>query len=232
MARRSDETARPRRRVLLFGKLPEPGRSKTRLAPELGQEGAARLYRGFLDDAAEIVREVDAEARELWVERRPGAERRLARRYPFLDVRRQPEGDLGRRMHAALRSAFGAGTERAVLFGSDHPTLPPDHLEEMLASLDAADVSLGPTEDGGYYALALRRRAWPEGKALFEGIGWSTPSVLEQTLERARRLDLAVHRGPAWYDVDEPGDLPRLRRDVRPGTATHRALEELDELAG
>lgn len=218
------------RRLLLFGKLPEPGRTKTRLSPRLGEEAAARLYRGFLDDAAEIVRAVEAAGRELWIGRREGARRTLARRYPFLDVRWQPAGDLGRRMRVALGAAFRSGAERALVFGSDHPTLPASHLAEMLDRLDGADASLGPTADGGYYALALRRSAWPAARQLFEGIDWSTSSVLDQTRSRARAAGLSVHEAPAWYDVDEPADLARLRRDVRPGSATHRVLEALGEL--
>jgi glycosyltransferase A (GT-A) superfamily protein (DUF2064 family) len=116
--------------------------------------------------------------------------------------------------------------------GGDHPTLPPDHLVRAFDALGSSDVVLGPTPDGGYYAVGLRSGAWPEAGEIFGDIPWSTPEVLERTAERARRLGLGVARLPPWYDVDEPEELERLERDVEEGSATARALARLREERG
>lgn len=212
---------------MVFGKVPEPGRTKTRLAPVLGPEDAARLYAAFLDDTLERCRGLGAEL-ELWVPRHPDAEEELGRRHPDVDLRWQPGGDLGGRLRAAFSASFDEGAARALAVGSDHPTLPAEHLREALAALDAAEASLGPVPDGGYWAVGLRRDAWPRAAGLFRGIPWSTPEVLEATLRRAGELSLGVERVSPWYDVDEPADLERLRGDVRAGSATARVLEELE----
>ncbi|MEK6712515.1 MAG: hypothetical protein AABZ64_18255, partial [Nitrospinota bacterium] len=49
-----------RETLILFARPPRPGRVKTRLAPALGAEGAAGLYRAFLLDAARLAGEVRA----------------------------------------------------------------------------------------------------------------------------------------------------------------------------
>ena len=56
---------------------------------------------------------------------------------------------------------------------------------DALAALDEADVVVGHAEDGGYYLLALQAPR-PE---LLEGVAWSTPTVLEQTLAEEKAAD-------------------------------------------
>lgn len=222
-----DGPERPRRHLLVFGKAPEAGRTKTRLAPALGERGAAILYGAFLDDLVGRTRSVPAERRELWAPRRPGAARKLAARFPDLVLRWQRGEDLGERLADAFLRAFDEGADRVLIVGSDHPTLPSSHLRSGLDALESADVVLGPTEDGGYYAIGLRRSARLAAPDLFVGLPWSTSEVRDRTLCRAEARGLATAELPAWYDVDDLEDLARLRSDLAPGSATARTLLRL-----
>lgn len=215
------------RRLMVFGKVPRAGRVKTRLVPPLDAEGAAALYAAFLRDVLDRCRAAGTRP-ELWVPRRPGAREELARRHPDAAVRWQADGDLGDRLRAALSAAFRGGAARALVVGSDHPTLPPSHVGEAFAALAGTDVCLGPTPDGGYWGVGARRRAWPASARIFDDIPWSTPDVLEETLARAESAGLCVRRVASWYDVDERRDLERLRRDVEAGSATAAVLDRLD----
>ena len=219
-----------RRRVLLFGKVPRPGRTKTRLAPALGEEGAARLYRAFLDDTVRLAGRSVAEEVELWLAGRPAGSDGTAvtDRHAGLRVRRQVGDGLGERLRGAFAAAFDEGVDLAAVLGTDHPTLPPARIDEAFASLAAAEAVLGPTRDGGYYLLALRREAWPRAAALFREIPWSTREVAAVTRRRAREAGVEIRSLATWYDVDEPAELERLREDVDPATATARALTRLD----
>ncbi|MFQ5689225.1 MAG: TIGR04282 family arsenosugar biosynthesis glycosyltransferase [Gemmatimonadota bacterium] len=216
-----------RRRLLIFAKLPEAGRTKTRLQPRLGLEGAARLYQAFLDDTVEAALRVPRVEVELWMEPHPRAAGAVRARYPDVGLRWQDPGELGDRLRGAFRKAFEEGSERALVVGSDHPTLPPGYLASALDALDDGLLALGPTEDGGYYALALHRRAWPAAGTLFREIPWSTGRVFEATCTRAREIGLEPIRLASWYDVDEPRSLERLRGDATPMSSTARALDEL-----
>lgn len=219
-----------RRLLMLFGKLPVPGEAKTRLSPRLGAEGAAELYRAFLDDTVRLARGLHDVELELWVPAAPGAEPYFRRRYPDLALRWQAKGDLGVRLTAAFEAAFRRGAGAAVALGSDHPTLPGAYLESAFERLERQELVLGPSEDGGYYAVGLRRPAWPRAARLFEGIPWSTDQVLSRTRTRAEELELHAAALPAWYDVDEPEHLKRLSSDVVEGSRTAGALERLLEL--
>lgn len=214
-----------RERLILFGRLPEAGRTKTRLEPALGPEGATRLYAAFLEDS--IARSPEGVELELWVPGRPGAREILGAAYPGLAIRLQPEGDLGERLRFAFDEAFGEGVDHAVVAGTDHPTLPKENLKRAFRALRGAHLAVGPTDDGGYYAIALRRYCWPAAAGLFAGAPWSSPELLEWTRRRARALDLCHVELPGWYDVDGSEDLERLKRDVDPESRTGEVLAEL-----
>lgn len=175
-------------------------------------------------------RRVDALELELWIpDPDPGE---LADRHPDVRVRRQHGSDLGERLAGAFEAVFGEGPDRAVVVGSDHPTLPAGLIETAFSRLDEAPAVLGPTPDGGYWGLGLRSTAWPEARRLFEDVPWSSGAVLATTRERARSAGISVAELPCWYDVDRPEDLGRLREDLTPGTATARALGRLDAREG
>jgi glycosyltransferase A (GT-A) superfamily protein (DUF2064 family) len=84
---------------------------------------------------------------------------------------------------------------------------------------------LGPSEDGGYYLIGMKKKH----ARLFEDITWSTEQVLAQTRERAAEAGLAVHTLPTSYDVDDRAMLQRLCDDLfselQPVTTTPRAPE-------
>ncbi|MCY3600733.1 MAG: TIGR04282 family arsenosugar biosynthesis glycosyltransferase [Gemmatimonadetes bacterium] len=219
----SVESRRPR--LLVFGRLPEPGYVKTRLHPELTREGSAVLYEAFLDDAMKLA--PDGVAVELWVPDRPGAIERLGSRYPAVRVRLQSGGALGDRLELAFARAFREGVDRAVALGSDHPTLPAEFVVRAFAALAGSPLALGPSLDGGYYAIGLRRSAWPRARDLFVGAPWSTPGLFAWTRARAASLRLDCAELPPWYDVDRPADLSRMADDLIEGSATAGAWARL-----
>lgn len=198
---------------------------KTRLISTLSAEAVAQLYQAFLDDAMRWAPAV--ESRELWVPDRPGALETLGQRYPEARIRIQPAGSLGDRVRHAFDAAFADGVDYAVVVGSDHPTLPAGNVDGAFKALKAAHLVLGPTHDGGYYLVGLRRYAWPGAAGLFEGAPWSDPSLLGWTRARAVELDLCHVELPTWYDVDRPEDLVRMARDLAPGSASAETWSRL-----
>ncbi len=125
------------------------------------------------------------------------------------DFQRMPQAgaNLGDRMHQALATLFAQGLQRVVLIGSDLPHLPPQTLRRGFEALRrGAEVTLGPSLDGGYYLIGLTR---PQPQ-LFD-LPMSTPDVLRQTLERVERLGLRLTLLPEMFDIDTGVDLARLR---------------------
>ncbi|HND87700.1 MAG TPA: TIGR04282 family arsenosugar biosynthesis glycosyltransferase [Saprospiraceae bacterium] len=181
--------------LLIFLRNPVLGQVKTRLARSLGDAEALRIYRLLLDKTRHAALDVAAH-RWLCYTDFPD----LADEWPnaFFEKKSQSPGDLGERMAAAFRQAFEAGARRAVIIGSDCPQLDGPALQVAFEMLDTADIVLGPASDGGYYLLGMKHLA----PALFQGIAWSTGSVLQQTLAASRAAGLSVTLLPMLRDVD------------------------------
>jgi glycosyltransferase A (GT-A) superfamily protein (DUF2064 family) len=127
---------------------------------------------------------------------------------------RQINGDLGERLADAFARSFADGGERVIILGGDVPTLPETTLTSAFTDLGGANGVIGPSLDGGYVLIGLRRASWPRAAALFQDIPWSTEHVLSATLHRAGEAGLDLRVLPGWYDVDRVADLERARVDA------------------
>jgi rSAM/selenodomain-associated transferase 1 len=213
-----------RRALIVVAKAPVAGRAKTRLSPPLSEQDAADLYRGFLLDTLDLAASLEWERTTLVHPRGDG--RVLARLTATLPVHllEQRSAGLADALAYAFEHHLSAGFDTAVLIGSDNPTLAAASIHEACGSLlGGADLTLGPTADGGYYLIGMRQPRI----GVFEGIEWSTPHVYAQTLSRASALRLRVHQVAEWYDVDEAADLRRLVDELAeapPTLARHTRL--------
>lgn len=213
--------------LLVFAKVPRPGRVKTRLTPVLSPAEAARLYTAFLRDTIRQVRQLEVDVRLYLAPPLPeGGVDALP-----TDVRLyEQRGDgLGERMRRAVRETLDDGYDQVVLLGSDHPTLPVSFLREAFGALEEpASICVGPTEDGGFYLLGTNA-VYPQ---LFEEMSYSHSEVFDDTLARAGRTDAGLAVLPPWYDVDRPADLRRMLSDLDEGTAeapnTRRIADQLE----
>ena len=197
-----------RRAILLFVKYPEPGKVKTRLAATLGAEMAADIYRRLVAAVVAGLPEGD----DLIVVFDPPEKRAQVAEWlqSLLAGRRadftaQAAGDLGVRLERAFADAFDQGFGKVAVIGSDCIELSPAVFSETWQALETRDAVLGPSTDGGYYLLALRRPC----AALFHGIAWSTDAVRAQTLAQAQAAGLAVHELAALPDIDTEADWRR-----------------------
>ena len=198
-----------RERLIIFTRYPEPGKTKTRLIPSLGQDGAAELHRRMTEQTLAAVRQFQSDrpvSVEVWYE---GGSQRLVRQWIGSDIPSHPQGrgDLGERMARAFREAFHAGMDRVVLMGTDIPEITVPILRAAFENLGSADMVLGPASDGGYYLIGLRQ-PFPQ---LFVDMPWGTDEVLERTRSIADDLDLSLMLLDTLADIDRTEDLHRWK---------------------
>lgn len=223
LALRYGYTPRAGAAVAVLAKAPVPGLAKTRLAPLLGDAGAARAQRGFILRTLATARR--ASTGPLTLHGAPDVGHRLfrllAQRHGVACLP-QAEGDIGDRMAAVMARHF-AHTPRLPLLivGTDCPVLTPEHLQQAANALQTHDVVLIPAEDGGYALIGLRR-ALP---IVFERVNWSTPRVMAQTRQRLSQAGARWFELPALWDVDDPQDWQRwqaMARSAGSGEDPHR----------
>jgi uncharacterized protein len=183
--------------VLVMAKSPVAGRVKTRLCPPCTPAEAAAIAEAARADTLAAVAACRAGRRIVALDGAPG---------PWLppgfEVIPQVDGGLDIRLAAAWAAAGGAG----VQIGMDTPQVTPALLDGALESLDTTAAALGPTADGGWWAIGLRR---PDAR-VFVGVPMSTPHTGAAQLGRLRLLGLSVSVLPALVDLDTVADLPTV----------------------
>jgi rSAM/selenodomain-associated transferase 1 len=219
-----------KRALVVVAKEPVPGQTKTRLSPPLDPEQAVELYRAFLLDTLDLVAQVEgASAIVAYTpETARGYFSQIAPR-GFGLVPQMGE-NLGQRLDHVSTHCLCTGYDQVVVMNSDGPTLPVEHLRQAFDLLDRSDVDvvLGPSDDGGYYLVGLKRSC----PALFDVV-MSTPTVLQETLALACEQGLRSACLPSWYDVDTPADLQRLGKELlsRPDHVAARTRQLLAQWA-
>lgn len=193
-------------RLILFLKVPEVGRVKTRLIPIFSPEQACAFYQVFLKDIISTLQSLPLDVFYFFAPSPLSSLLSSEFQIPQESCFPQSEGDLGKKMSTAFSFLFQQKKEPILILGTDSPGLPSSWILEAFHALKHHQVVLGPSFDGGYYLLGMDQY-YPE---LFQEISWSTSSVFSQTLQRlspAHSLFLL----PPFYDVDYPQDLAFLK---------------------
>lgn len=199
----------------IFAKEPVASRVKTRLCPPLSALEAAELYRCSLEESVVTV----VAAGFAPVVFFDGDADYFQQAFPGLRLVPQGAGDLGERMHRALKLMLGEGCDAVALIGSDTPDLPVDLLADAFAVLQEAAAVVAPARDGGYVLIGERRHV-PE---LFRDIPWSTADVLMTTRRRAAEAAVDLREIGCWEDIDDIDSLRRLA-ERSPASRTARYL--------
>ncbi len=198
--------------VLVIAKAPVAGRVKTRLCPPLTFDQAAGLAEAALVDTLEAVAGSRSARRTLVLDGEPG---------PWLipGFRVVPQWDGG--LDVRLAAAFDHAEGPALLVGMDTPQVTPGLLDACLDLLagPAVDAVLGLAEDGGWWAIGLRR-ADPR---VFLGVPMSTSTTGRAQWARLRRLGLRCAALPKLRDVDRFDDAVAVAARV-PGSRFARVL--------
>lgn len=194
-----------RERLIIFTRYPEAGKTKTRMIPLLGAQGAAQLQRQMTENTLKTAQSVKLHRNLSLKVYFTGASLTLMQEWLGEDLSYSPQsqGDLGERLQSALLDSYTQGMTKVVFIGIDCPDLTSAIVNQAFESLDTTDVVIGPAVDGGYYLIGIRGN-FPE---LFQGINWGTEVVFAQTQTIAEQLNLVVSYLPILADIDRPEDL-------------------------
>jgi rSAM/selenodomain-associated transferase 1 len=218
--------------LVVMAKAPREGKVKTRLSGALSPEEARRLYVAFLSDAFALMEDVKEERENLALalcytpEGEEEAFEEVEREGSLMIAQRGE--DLGERLTNCFADLFALGFESIVVIGADSPTLPVEYVFDAFECFETDDdVVIGPTEDGGYYLVGMRKLH----ERIFERIPWGGEGALDATIERAREAELNLVLLPEWRDVDTPEDFHRLKHELEENREaakfTRRFLKEM-----
>jgi uncharacterized protein len=205
----------PAQRLLVFARLPELGKVKTRLAAEVGAERALAVYESMLRGliAAVGTSTPDLEIEVMWPPTPNATGEALRRAFGPHALAIQTGTGLGDRLSMALSERFFFHrTEKIVVIGVDDPSLTRELIDHAFALLESCEYVLGPATDGGYYLIGCRALAYDP--LVFQDIAWGTSTVLAATLARIAGLGRTVALLPEHYDIDTAADLERYMNEA------------------
>jgi rSAM/selenodomain-associated transferase 1 len=200
---------------LVLAKSPQPGRVKTRLSPTFTPREAAALASAAVRDTVD--RACEASPRHSIVAWDGPSVTWLP---DDVTVVAQRGDGLDERIEHAFAAEFMAFPDRPVLIvGMDTPQL---SAALLTTSWQGADAVLGLSEDGGFWALGLKRST----PGAIRGIPMSTPHTGAAQLARLHQLGLRVAMLPVLRDVDTPADAEAVAA-LAPGTRFGRLHHRL-----
>jgi hypothetical protein len=188
------------RHLVIFARRPQLGVGKRRLAADVGDVEALRFARTTLD---QLIRTLSGDPRwRLWLAVAPDRPLNWVRTGAAIP---QGPGDLGQRLTRVI-DALPPGP--VVVLGSDTPTVTPSDVAEAFRALGPHRAVFGPAPDGGYWLIGLRRGF--REPLPFEGVRWSTPDALADTIGNLAAGPVALLR--VQEDIDDGPALRRYRR--------------------
>lgn len=198
-----------RAHVFLFAKEPRLGRVKSRLAKDIGTSPALSFYRNNL---SHIVRQLKDDPRlNLTIAITPD---RIASQRPAwahgVTLVGQGQGDLGERMARAIRNAPPGPV---IIIGSDIPTITKPHVLNAVNKLGLADAVFGPSGDGGYWLVGLKRLK-PQSRTLFNSVRWSGPYALGDSRATLGKTD-TVALTDCLDDIDDGASYHHWKSGLR-----------------
>lgn len=211
--------------LLLFLRVPEKGQVKTRLSKRLDKGFVLELYKAFVLDLLAAVSHVSPLFLFFW----PPDKQKELTRWLGKTYRYQPQqgGDIGVKMGHAFETVFCKGFDKAILVGTDIPEIDRPLIDRAVERLNQNDAVLGPSPDGGYYLIGLKRKVF--SPSFFNGIPWSGPDVLDQTLILLENRSIQYHLLEELNDIDTMADFNGLCRglsnNAHIGVHTRKVLE-------
>ena len=180
--------------VIVIAEAPAPDRVDDWLSPPLPPQQAALVAEAALADTLEVVAAAPVTRRVLALDGAPGDWLPVGFR-----VFGQRGGGLDERLAAAFADAYAVAPLPMVLIGTDTPQVTVDMLADAVASLESgeADAVFGPSSDGGFWLLGLRR---PD-RSLLAGVPMSDQDPGRVLLERLAGAGLRVALAPRLTEV-------------------------------
>ena len=172
---------------------------KPRLAEEIGDRHALRLYRVM---AARTLTAVKAAGLQALIWFAP-SDARAEMEYwlgTSWELRPQVAGDQGSRLMAAA-GAVPRG-EPWMAIGADCPALTSAILRDACAGVERAGLVIGPSHGGAYYLIG-GRTPLPD---VFTAMPWKSNRVLTETRSRLTRVSAAWHELPTLREVETAED--------------------------
>lgn len=190
--------------LILMTRIPMAGQTKTRLMDIMSGDECAELHMAFLKDLFNTFKKL--EEVEIYLTYTPkNSLDTIENIIPeFIRTFPQRGEDLGSKMYNAIKDILSLDYEKVILIGSDIPHIKNEDILHSFKILEEKDIVLGPSYDGGYYLVGMKK---PNEGIFHISKKWGGKSVLESTIDIANNQSLTVGLATKYMDIDTKEDL-------------------------
>lgn len=197
--------------LIIFSKPPLPGKTKSRLAADVGDVFAAELSQAMLLDILEESKKLQGVKLFLFYPPDSDPEQFSFYNDGTVTFQKQVGEDLGERMNFAIESLLcDGGFCRVMIIGSDCAGHTACTLSNAFEELERSEFVIQPAEDGGYVLVGMSQLF----SSVFRGVQWGGSSVYEDTMDIVSSKDIEFSVLPVSFDVDRVEDLKKLESHV------------------
>ena len=199
-------TAENKQAIIIFSRLPIGQETKTRLATLLNESQRENLHVAMWADIFSEVMNLSGNINIFLYWTGSGDINNYKKFIPENFILRQQTGsNLGEKMNNAMREIFNSGYNCVVLIGSDIPSVRHENIECAFDLLNHSDVVIGPSEDGGYWLIGVKKFI-PEVFNISES-KWGNSSVLDSTIKKLNDSGIIYNLADTLQDLDTPDDI-------------------------
>jgi len=186
--------------LIVFAKNIKLGKVKTRLAKTIGDDHAFEVYKFLVQRTEENTSKLKNCDIHIYF-----SDVIIESKWKGCSKFVQNGTDLGEKMKDAFQRSFDNGYEKVVGIGTDIPDLNAEIIENSFELLKNSDTVFGPAEDGEYYLLGMKKLH----STIFDDKEWSTPTLLQKTIEDLQKLDISISKLIELNDIDTIEDLEK-----------------------
>ena len=192
--------------LIIFTRIPEAGKTKTRLQSKLSKEECANLHKCFLKDIYDIF--VNLSDIDIIICHTEEGDLNILKNIFYKEnlYIKQYGNNLNEKMYNAIKEVLSLKYNKCVLIGADIPEINKDDIISAFNLLKNNDFVFGASYDGGYYLVGMKEA---------NDIIFKSGSVnLKDIINIVEANNLKYGLTNKKHDIDEYEDLIDLSKRI------------------
>lgn len=142
--------------LIIFTRIPEAGKTKTRLQSKLSKEECANLHKCFLKDIYDIF--LNLNDIDIIICHTEEGDLNILKNIFYKEnlYIKQYGNNLNEKMYNAIKEVLSLKYDKCVLIGADIPEINKDDIINAFNLLNNNDFVFGASYDGGYYLVGMK----------------------------------------------------------------------------
>lgn len=125
--------------------------------------------------------------------------------YFLFSEKQQTGNSFGERFTNAMQAVYNLGFNTLITIGNDTPHLTSKHILKTVEKLQKHSIVLGPSTDGGFYLMGLKKSQF--NKETFLKLPWKTSNLNKSIskLESSKKINISYLE--LLTDIDDVSDI-------------------------